>query len=52
MAKVGTESARPSYGCSKLTLISRDVDVVMCLKGSDDNDVHNHLVISDLVSIL
>ena len=28
------------------------VDVVMCLKGSDDNDIHNHLVISDLVSIL
>ena len=28
------------------------VDVVMCLKGSDDNDEHNHLVISDLVSIL
>ena len=28
------------------------VDVVMCLKGSDENDEHNHLVISDLVSIL
>ena len=28
------------------------VDVVTCLKGSDDNDEHNHLVISDLVSIL
>ena len=28
------------------------VDVVMCLKGSDDNDVHKHLVISDSVSIL
>ena len=27
-------------------------DVVMCLKGSDENDEHNHLVISDLVSIL
>ena len=29
-----------------------NVDVVMCLKGSDENDEHNHLVISDLVSIL
>ena len=27
------------------------VDVVLCLKGSDDDDVHNHLAISDLVSI-
>ena len=29
----------------------KHVDVALCLKGSDDDDVHNHLVISDLVSI-
>ena len=28
------------------------VDIVLYLKGSDGDDVHNHLVISDLVSIL
>ena len=31
---------------------SKHVDVVTCLKGSDDNDEHNHLVISDKGSIL
>ena len=33
-------------------MFTTHVDVVTCLKGSDDNDEHNHLVISDLVSIL
>ena len=27
------------------------VDVILSLKGSDDDDIHNHLVISDFVSI-
>ena len=34
-----------------LPLKNYHIEVVLCLKGSDDDDVHKHLVISNLVSI-
>ena len=45
------EPMRSDFQCDKNINKLFD-DVVMCLKGSDENDEHNHLVISDLVSIL
>ena len=53
LSRLSFDIAALGYQTSNIILCNHVyVDVVKCLKGSDDNDVHNHLVISDLVSIL
>ena len=47
----GGREASKKYIYTVSVSVFVSVDVVLCLKGSDDSDVHNHVVISDLVSI-
>ena len=47
----GGREASKKYIYTVSVSVFVSVDVVLCLKGSDDDDVHNHLAISDLVSI-